>query len=214
MIDNLKIAAKIGASSALKWSIIFGLGVFVTAITLFVCLFTNSNLAGGGHGSEIALFFGLLSTNIAAFILIFGSPVFLVLYFLLANKTSIQNAIYLMWKYKAEGLVSTTVNKVAQTITQKEGWRKELSDAALAKAKLWQASKENPETPRWQRRILKSGFNKIRLNDIDFNDEKVSLSEVLILKLTSFFSKISKPSFTLLWLLIGIQLSIFIFSFI
>ncbi len=126
MKENFKIAVKISWKTALKWIYIFALGNIVTLITFLLALYNNVGLAEGGHGSLVGLFVGLLTKNIFAFLLVFGAPVFIALYFIIANKVSIQNAIYLLWKGKAGDYISSKVKSLAVNLTEKKSGEKNL----------------------------------------------------------------------------------------
>ena len=208
--ENIKLAVKISGKTALKWVFIFAVGDIVTLVTFLIALYGNIGLAGGGHGSIIGLFIGLITTNFFAFLLIFGAPVFVALYFTLANKISIQNAIYLLWKGKAGDYISSKVEHVTKKITEKEGWKKELTDKAILKAKIAQSAKTDSDTSKLQRKIINFGFNKIKLDDINFQDENLNLSNILTSKFNNFISETAKPSLQMFWILIIIQISLLI----
>lgn len=212
MKDSIKLIAKVSAKTALKWIFIISFGVILTLITFFIALWSNAELAGGGHGSVIALFIGLLTSNFFAFLLVFGSPVFIGLYFVIANKISIQNAIYLIWKGKAGDYISSKVSSLAERVTAKEGWRSNLADKAKLKTKLLQEIKEEKETSKLQRKIISYGFKKVRLDDVDFKDENLKFSDVLTTKFNHFISETAKPSLKLFWILVIIQISLLICS--
>lgn len=214
MKESIKTAVAISGKTALKWIFIFALGNIVTLITFFVAFYNNIGVAGGGHGSIIGLFIGLLTTNIFAFLLIFGAPVFLAIYFIIANKVSIQNAMYLLWKGKAGDYISSKVGGLTKKITEKEGWRKELTDKAFLKAKMLQLAKDDNDTSKLQRKIISFGFKKINLDEVDFQDEKLNLSDFLSDKFNNFVSETAKPSLQLLWILIFIQIALLICSII
>ncbi|SOU86352.1 hypothetical protein [Tenacibaculum dicentrarchi] len=214
MKENIKIAVKISGKTALKWIFIFSLGNIVTLITFLIALYGNIGLSGGGHGSIIGLFTGLITTNIFAFLIIFGSPVFIAIYFVIANKISIQNAIYLLWEGKAGNYISSKVENVTKKLTEKEGWKKELTDKAILKAKILQLTKNDNDTSKLQRKIINFGFNKIKLDEIDFQDENLNLSDFLTNKFNDFIEETTKPSLKLLWILIITQISLLICSMI
>ncbi|WCC44077.1 hypothetical protein PJW08_09695 [Tenacibaculum finnmarkense] len=214
MKENIKIAVKISGKTALKWIFIFSLGNIVTLITFLIALYGNIGLSGGGHGSIIGLFTGLITTNIFAFLLIFGSPAFIAIYFVIANKISIQNAIYLLWEGKARNYISSKVENVTKKLTEKEGWKKELTDKAILKAKILQLTKNDNDTSKLQRKIINFGFNKIKLDEIDFQDENLNLSDFLTNKFNDFIAETTKPSLKLLWILIITQISLLICSMI
>ncbi len=212
MKENFKIAVKISGKTALKWIYIFALGNIVTLITFLLALYNNVGLAGGGHGSVVGLFVGLLTTNIFAFLLVFGAPVFIALYFIIANKVSIQNAIYLLWKGKAGDYISSKVKSLAKNLTEKKEWRKELTDKAVLKAKMLQLTKEDKNTSKLQRKIINFGFKKIKLDEFDFQDENLNLADFLTNKFNNLVAETAKPSLKLLWIVIIAQIALLIAS--
>ena len=214
MKENIKLATKIGGKAIVKWLFIFIMGNTLTLTIFLIALYTNLQLAGGGHGQVVALFMGLLTDNIFAFILIFGAPGFIALYFVIANKVSIQNIIYLLCESKAGDYVSDKVGAIAGRITDKEGWRNEISNKAILKARLLQASKSDPETSKLQRKVIGYGFEKIRLDDVDFQDENVKLSTILQTKFRNFISDTTKPSLKLFWGLAFVQIILLVCSFV
>lgn len=211
--ENTKIAAKISGKIFLKWIFIFGLGNIVTFITFFIAIYSNIEMAGGGHGNIIALFLGLLLSNLLAFLLVIGAPVFLVFYFMLANKISIETAIYLLWKSKMGDFISEKVGSIAKLITEKEGWSKDLSDKALLKAKVLQLIKNDKNTSKLQRKVIEYGLKKIQLDDIDFEEEHINLATILTTKFNNFVSQTVQPSLKLVWILAAVQILLLIASF-
>ncbi|MBJ2175843.1 hypothetical protein JBL43_16435 [Aureibaculum sp. A20] len=212
MKENIKLVAKITGKTALKWLFIFALGNIVTLITFLIALFRNIEVAGGGHGNIIALFVGLLSTNFFAFLLIFGAPIFIILYFIIANKISIQHAIYLLWEGRLGSYISSKVGKLTTTLTNKEGWKKELSDKAVLKAQLFQSAKDDADTSKLQRKVINFGLKKIKLDDVNFQDKNLDLSLVITEKFNNFISETVKPSLKLFWGLVLIQIVLLISS--
>ena len=212
MIENYKLAAKIGGKTIIKWFLIFAIGNILTLITFLIALYANIELAGGGHGSIIGLFLGLLTTNLFAFLLIFGSPIFLALYFIIANKISIQNAIYLLWKGKAGNYISTKVRDLTKKLTESKEWEKEIYNKNKLKEKISELTKNKSNTSKLQRKIINFGFEKIALDEIDFQDENLNLSDVLTNKFNDFISQTAKPSLKFMWILVMVQIALLIGS--
>ena len=200
MKENIKLTAKITGKTALKWVFIFAMGNLITLITFLIALYRNMEIAGGGHGSIIALGIGLVTTNFFAFLLVFGAPVFIILYFIIANKISIQNAIYLLWEGKLGDYISSKVGNMTRTLTQKEGWKKELSDKA------------DVDNSKLQRKFINFGLKKIKLDDVNFQDKNVDLSHIITEKFNNFISETVKPSLKLFWGLVLIQIVLLISS--
>ncbi len=225
MKENIKSTTKIIAKTTFKWSYIFILGNIITLITFLIALFTNLDLvegqgrfaahsgAAGGFLVFLNYAVALFLSNFFAFILVFGAPVFIFLYFSIANKISIQNALYLLWKGKAGDYILSKVRSLITKITEKEGWRKNISNKLMLKARLLQLAKEDKDTSKLQRKIISFGFKKINLDDIDFKDEKINLSDVLTTKFETFISEISKPSMKIFRILILLQVIFLIISF-
>jgi hypothetical protein len=210
--ENLKTAVKISGKTALKWILVFALGNIVTLITFLIALYNNIELAGRGHGTIMIFPFVLLATNFLAFLLIFGAPVFLAIYFMIANKISIQTAIYLLSKGKAGNYISSKVGALTIKITEKEGWRKEFTEGAVLKAKILQLIKEDKGTSKLQCKVINFGFKKVKLDEIDFQDENLNLSDFLTNKFNDFVSETAKPSLKLFWIFIIIQIAFLIGS--
>ncbi|MEO7082039.1 MAG: hypothetical protein ABIY71_10950, partial [Flavobacteriales bacterium] len=70
------------------------------------------------------------------FILLVGAPVFIILYFLVANKIAIANTIYLVLKNKAGDMISSQVGRLVEGLTSGSAWVAKGTDAALLRAKL------------------------------------------------------------------------------
>lgn len=212
MRETLKTTAKITTKTVSKWILIVGIGIIVTVITLGIALYRNIGYAGGGHGNAIALFVGMLIGNFFAFLLVFGSPIFIGLYIVIANKISIQNAIYLTWKSKAGDYILSKVHSITKKLTEKEGWRKNLSNKMMLKTKVLQLAKDSHNISKLERKIIGFGFQKIKLDEINFQDENLNLSDVITRKFDQFISQIAKPSLKLMWILVLIQIILLIIS--
>lgn len=213
MKENLKLAVKIGGKIALTWAFTFGLGLMLTLLSFLIAYYSNNDVPMEGYSNGFtALFFGLLKSNIYAFLLVFGAPLFLIFYFITANKSSIQKAIYLLWKGDMGDYISDKVGKFAEHLTEKVGWKKELSNKAILKAKLLHENRTDPNSSKLQRKVINFGFKKIRLDDINFEENDLSLSGILTTKFNTFISESVKPSSKLFWIVILVQLALLIAS--
>ena len=200
MNENLKLIAKIGAKSTLKWIGVLALGTLITITFFIIAWFQNKELSK------------LIFINPAAFVLIVGSPLFLLFYFFIANKITIQNLIYSIWTNKAVDFVDPLVEKIGAKITSKKQWTKEISNQNILKAKLISENAAATETPNMQRKIMNYAIKKVKLDDINLKDENLMLSDILSLKIKSFVSTVAKPSFTLFWGLAIFQLILLVIS--
>ena len=200
MNENIKTFAKIGIKSTLKWFGIFAFGTGITILFFTLVLIQNRK------------FFELTTTNPAGFTTLISVPLFIFLYFIIANKYTIQNIIYSIWINKGHEFVEPLVNKIGTRITSKTNWTSEVSNQVLLRAKLINENANDIETPKMQRKILNYVIKKINLDDINFKDENLRLTDVLVLKIKSFISTVSKPSLTSFWIVVLVQIVIFTVS--
>lgn len=204
----IKEFTKIAAKAMLKWAIVVAIGFIVSLIFLVVVCIQNSELGDGILG----LLKGLLLENTAGFALVLGAPFFIVLYFVLANKVAIQTAIHLLWKNKAENFIGERVKAIVDGITSKSDWANKISNSAFLRVRLLEAASNDPESSGMKRKVMKFIFKRIRLDDINFRDENLRLSDIISNKINSFISEMSEPSLLLFWLLMGLQVSLFVVS--
>ena len=212
MNQNLKTIAKVSSISVLKWLLIFGTGILLSVIGFLVGLFNNAEHAGGGHGSPIALLIGTLANDIYGFLLMVGCLLFVWLYFALANKVSIQTIIYQVLKNKAGDHIHIKVQSLISGVLAKHTTLNEISNATLLRAKLLQAIQNDPNASKIQRKIIRFGFKKMSLENIDFQKENIDLATILADKFDTFIKSISQPSLTLFWILVIIQIGLIIGS--
>lgn len=209
MHEDLKLYAKITGKALLKWALVVTSGLTLTIVFFFFILFQNSAGAGGGHGSALAFVINLAAGNPCGFVLFAGAPVFTFLYFMVANKITIQSVIYDMWSKKASGFVEPTIKKIADRLTSKQNWINDVSNEALLRARLLDANKNEKTTSKTNKKVTNYILKKIRLDDIDFGNEKLSFANIISDKLKNYISEATKPSFLFFWLLFLLQIALF-----
>jgi hypothetical protein len=194
MKEDLKLYAGIATKSVLKWLFIVCSGWILTLIFLIIMLF---QYYGTGHG------------KVAALILVLLSVLFCFLYVVVANKVAIQTLIYDFWTKKGIQLVKPVLSTAVHQITNNQHWLKEVSNDAMLRARLIDASKNNKTTAKNTRRILVFSLKRIQLDDIDFQNEKLSLYDVLLDKLLQYFATFVEPDFLWFWVLLLLQVLLF-----
>lgn len=212
MKEGIKAVGSITLRSVAIWILIVFLGWLLTLITFLIAFFRNIDLVVGESNKFSSFFHGLVAENIPALILIFGAPIFAVIYVIMANKVSVQNVIYLLFKSKAGEHVISVITKAIEKITGKKGWHSDLIAKGVLKMKVLQAVKEDPSTSRIQRSIIRYGFRKINLEDVDFQNEDVNLASVLSNKFNHFFGELVRPSLRFFWMLILLQIALLTYS--
>lgn len=214
MKETIKVAGGIALKSLAKWSLIVFLGCFITLITFLISFLWNIDLLFVDDQTFSGYFKDLLHQNIPALILVFGAPLFVVIYVIMAKKVSIQNIIYLLIQSQAGDYATSAIASAAEKITENKGWHSELINKGVLKVKMLQAAKDDPKTSQIQRSILRYGFKKINLDDVDFQQEDLQLSTLLVEKFKLFFTETVKPSLFFFWMLILLQMVLMIASLI
>ncbi len=210
MKENIKTGVTIIAKATLKWLIPLATGTLFSVIYLMITLFQNIRLAGGGHGNAIALMINLALNNPCAFILVVGFPVFIVLYFLLANKIAIQSVLYLMWKNKAQSFAENKVIKIVNKVTDNSETINSITNESMLRLKLLQENNKGQEDSKIKKKVINYLFAKVKLDDIDFKNKDLKLPEIISTRISRILSEAIKPSYLFFWLLLVFQLVLFL----
>ncbi len=124
-------------------------------------------------------------------------------YFTLANKLAMQAAIAWLWKNnlqdwftnKVLGYVDTLLNSKVSTI----------NDQATVKLRMLQTIRQDAEASRWQKKIFSFVMKKVKLDDVDFSDEQLTLSSILSGKVAGVMDDLAQPSNKMFYLALGGQ---------
>lgn len=217
MNDNLKYITKLFSTatfSFIKINIIGQLLVaFIAVLTLCTIVYQSSG-PGMGHVNGIAVVAFLFVLRPIGFSLavlcIFILPFLL---FSLGNKYIISKTINKLISDKGEVLLYPIIDKVLSKIKSNQpDLLKKGTDSTKLKLKLLQEIKESKEN-KWLKKIILFGFKIVSLDDVDFSDEKVSFSDIIKEKTITGLKNVSQPSRNFFWIILGIQITIFILIF-
>ncbi|MCD9611283.1 hypothetical protein [Tenacibaculum maritimum] len=211
MKNTVKSITYIGGKSFLKWITLITIGFVITALFFIVALYMNIGRSGGGHGSIYGLFIGLLIGNIPGLVIIFGAPIFFGIYIAFANKITIQNAIHLFWENNAGEVLLKKVRTLTSKIVDTKDWKTFVKDKKLFQKTLLQEN-NNTDTPKLQKKIINYILKKVRLEDVDFKDPKLKISEVIADKFGNLITENIKPSLKSFWIVMLVQFLLFVLS--
>ena len=224
MKSTIKSIAKITGKSAFKWLVIFVPALFFSVFCFVTAIFLLSNNTGGGFSG--AGHAGWLGAVLGVFIL-FGKDFWVMLlatlsllafpaiYFTVANKLAIQSAISSIWENKLQGWFSDKVATYSDKITNDHSSKlSKINDYASVKMQLVNSVKQDGTTNKWQKRILKFILKKIHLDDIDFSDKDLKLSNVIAVKMNQVLSELAKPSNKLFYIVFGVHVLLLILAFV
>lgn len=212
MKENIKLFTKIAFKSFVKWLLLVFSGTIVSTIFLVIILFQNSSLFGGGHGNAAAFVFGLLVNNIFAFVLVAGFPVFIFLYFMIANKHAFQQAIKQIYNNKIDTILENRIESIVDKTLNKNSFSHNMSNENILRSKLIEVNKADEDTSKMKKKIVNYLFKKINLSDVDFNDKDLKLSKLISRRIEYFVAEKIKPSLFFFWIMLLLQITIFIFA--
>lgn len=216
MKENLKYIAKLSTTaiiSFLKINILATFSTIIVGIIGFFLLTKNINAGNSGHASPFPF---LLMTFLAHplgsilwYLICIGSPF---LFFALGNKYILQKLANKVITDKSESLINPLLERILQKFkTKQPEVLKNAGNFSLNKLKLIQEIKNDQSENKWLRKIIVFGMKKIKLDDVDFNQENQNFFDIIKVKTIQSLKNISKPSRKLIWITIAIQWIILIF---
>ena len=209
MKEDIKLYARISGKSFFRWLFIAVSGMVLTVIFFLIILFQNISTTGEDERKKTVFIVDLAMDNTGAFLLLLAAPLFIVLYVVLANKIAIHYMIFQIWKNKAINYVEPAVKNIVERATSQHTGTKKIADGVMLKARLLQETRQDKRTSPINKRVISYGLKKIRLDDIDFDNEKVSLPIIISDKLKAYISETTEPGYLLFWLLAGFQCLLF-----
>ena len=209
MKEDIKLYARISGKSFFRWLFIAVSGIALTIVLFLVVLFQNISTTGEDERKKTVFIIDLAMDNTGAFLLLAGAPIFILLYIILANKIAIHHMIFQIWKNKAVHYVEPAVKNIVERATSQHNGTIKVAHGAMLKARLLQENRQDKRTSPINKRVIGYGLKKIRLDDIDFANEKVSLTTIISDKLKAYISATAEPGYLLVWLLAGFQLILF-----
>jgi hypothetical protein len=212
MKEEIKIVARITVKSSLKWFTIVSIGTLFTLICFLIIIFQDNGGSGGGHGSVYAYLVNLFSYNFCGFLLFIGTPIFVLGYFMIANKVAIQTVIHQIWENKMGSFIEEKVVFLVDKLTASNNWTNSISNKTMLKLKLLEANKNDKESSKIKKKTISYVLNKISFDNVDFANKDLKLSEVVSGNINKFVSETIEPSFLFFWLLLLFQLVLIIIA--
>lgn len=216
MKENFKYFAKlsrIAIISFLKINILTAFSTVIVVIIEFFLLTKNIDVGHSAHASSIPfliLTFGVRPIgSILWFLTCIGSPF---IFFVLGNKYIISKLTNRLINDKSESLINPLLEKVLLKFQMNQPEiLKNTGDYSLNKLKIIQEIKNDKTENKWLKKIIVFGMQKIKLNDIDFNQENQNFYDIIKVKTIQSLKSISEPSKKLIWITFIVQWTILIF---
>lgn len=148
-----------------------------------------------------------IQANVWGTIFVLSAPFFIVFYFILAYKSTIQYTVYLLWKNNLGDYLTTKIQDILdKTVAVKEV----KTPQSIVRKQLIEEAKKDRESNFWQRKSIQFVLEQIHLHDIDFVNDKEKLKQIIPLRLKEFISNLVKPSLGSVYLLFGTQITLII----
>lgn len=187
-MDNVKFLAKTAAGALSRWVFVFFGGLLATGMIVFIFR-SKANAA---------------SYN--TIYLVVSSLVFLIIYFIIANKTSLSFMISRLFDEKLSSVIGEKVYDLIQSFSEKQpNWMQSIKNGAALKDKLLDSSQQDSSLNKIQRKVIVYGLKKINLDDINFQQENINLPQVISDRLMLKLSDTTKYSYGLFWGVTAVQ---------
>jgi hypothetical protein len=206
MIDHIKYFAKISSVAFLSFLKIVVLGFLSTILSFIVGLvilllggFHGGAPHGDGTGALLIIFLEAPVQWILLF-LILASCVLIVSF---AGSYALRKVINRIIQDKSESVLYPALDRVLLKLNADQGsLLKRGMDYSVLKLKLIDTVKKETDN-KWTRRVLTYGFQKLKIDDIDFSQETIDTNGIIKSKTIQALKSVSAPGKTLFWCIIG-----------
>lgn len=209
MKEKTIYVAKLTTSSIFSFIKINVIGAMSTSLILilgFIILSKNINPGHSEHVSVIpylAMIFAVKPiSSILFYITLIASPL---LFFFLGNKYILSKVINKVLKDKSEKYIYPILDKILIKVKDsKDNLLQNGENYNDVKKKIIQQLKNENEN-RLTKKVIEYGLKKVKLDDVDFRNENLSIIEILKSKIIQVLQNISEPSRQSLLVLLATQ---------
>lgn len=208
MKEKIKYFGKLSSIAFLDILKINFLGISSTIITCilgFLIIASAINSGHSGHSSPIiylSAFF--LARPLSSTLLVINFFISPYIYFVLANKHALTKVGHRVYNDHSDGYIRQIIEKLCSKVFTNNSLATKGADYALLKLKLLDKLKNEPEN-KWMKKIIAFGISKIQLDDIDFQDKTLSVTDIITNKTIATLQSILEPSMRLFWIMVAIQ---------
>ena len=208
-MEQIKAYAAIAASTFLRW-----LGLVVLALAISLAGLGVSIFLLSGHAGLEGLP-AVLKQEFWASVLLIASLTLPALYFLLANRIAFSLALFQVFeKQLAPAVGERVADLVGRLLARQAGAGKVLDGVAALRGKLQSQITEDSTLDRLQRRIVRYGLSRARLDDIDFQRTDLNLPGVVAGRVVDALKAGAEPSYMPFWAVAAGHVALFAFALI
>jgi hypothetical protein len=217
-MDNVKFYAKTAAANVARWLVLFGLGLFLVALGLYLgghFFGNNADAAntGGGFAAILGIF-TLFKTEFFTALLLVASFAFLAIYAIVASKVCLSFIISKVYENKfADAIGEKVFNFIGSINDKNPGWLQKVKNAGSVKEALLGAAREDSSMNKVQHKVLGYALNKVKLDDIDFKHPNLNLPQELSNRIMFALSQAAQPSYKLFGIAAGAHVLLMILAY-
>jgi len=215
MKENFKYIARLSAiavSSFLKINLLGAASTILLVVMEFIILAKGVNAGHSGHASTspflVMVFLARPVGSVLWLITCFASPF---LFFMLGNQYILSKLANRLINDQSESIISPVLDKILSSVQKKQPQvMRNTGDFTLNKLKIIHAIKNDKSENKWLKKIIIFGMERIKMDDIDFNQENLNFYDIIKIKTIQSLKSISEPSRNLIWLTLGVQWILFL----
>lgn len=209
--ENVTLFMKIASKSFMKWFFLVSIGSLFTLISSLITAFSY-NLFTYEDGFSVYVR-NLIQDNIFAFVIIFGLPLFIFLYVILANKYTIHYTIHQVWESKGQDFVIERLVKIVDKVVDSNQNISKITDASILKIKILHENATDNNSNKVLKKVSEFIIKKIRLDDVDLSNKELRISHIIAEKTTNIISEMTEASTKMTWVLLALHFILFVLTF-
>lgn len=226
MKEHLKTITKTSGTTLLGWLKVSFIGLFITLIDLIVGFYLladnkNTGAGPGGHANGIGAVLVLFIVYFYYFTIDFFPALLTLLGFLaiplftvLANKYAINKMLFSLYNQKLSSILEEKIKHIIQRVLNK--FPNAYDKGTSWKQFLLKLIKENnldKSSPWIYRKAINHTLKKIKLDDVNFSDSNISLTQIVSSKIKQTLDETLEPSMKIVWLIFLINIVFIILAF-
>lgn len=191
--------------------VICGVGVAVT----FLCLAIYdawATLGGGGKHAGLEFLQSYAAKHLLAGISIFGSPIFIFLAFVVANKVAMQTVLFGLWSNKAVHHVEPVLRSSVESHFKNDDASRVAAKLKDIRSGLIKAAREDSIASKITIRVINHAIKKVDLDGIDPYQPDLNIGDVVTKRVVQFVEESTAPSLRPFWILIAVQVGVYVCS--
>jgi len=193
-MEQIKFYAKAASGALLRWLMLFGSGLLLSIAGLVVSL----HLLGTAPGTAWTTAAAEEPWSAALFL---GSLILPAIYFVLANKITLGFVLYGLFDHKLLPLIGDKVaGLVGNFIARQNVLAETLANVPKLRDKLVDLAGEDSTLNKIQRKAVRYGLARVRLDDIDFRQPDINLPGVVAGRVVEKLQAAAEPGYALFWI--------------